>query len=84
LNRDNRLLIYILLLYTQFLYPGASWYIASGGVDTTVQVWKATDGCLVFKYAGHTAEVESITWSPNSKRVASAGDDQTVQVWQVQ
>jgi len=58
-------------------------YIASGGVDTTVQVWKAIDGTLVLKYSGHTAEVEGVTWSPDSKRVASASDDQTVQLWQV-
>ena len=58
-------------------------YIASGGVDTTVQVWKAADGTFVFKYTGHAAEVEGVTWSPDSKRVVSASDDQTVQLWQV-
>jgi WD40 repeat protein len=58
-------------------------YIASGGVDTTVQVWDATNGTLIYKYTGHSAEVESVSWSPDSKRVASAGDDKSVQVWQV-
>ena len=57
--------------------------IASGGVDTTVQVWKAIDGTPISKYTGHSAEVEGVTWSPDSKHVASASDDQTVQLWQV-
>jgi eukaryotic-like serine/threonine-protein kinase len=57
-------------------------YIASGGVDTTVQVWKAIDGTPISKFTGHKAEVEGISWSSDSKRVASASDDQTVQLWQ--
>ena len=56
--------------------------IASGGVDTTVQVWRASDGVTLYTYRGHSGEIEGIGWSPNSTRVASAGDDGTVRVWQ--
>ena len=52
-------------------------------MEYAVQVWKGVNGTLVFKYTGHTAEVEGVTWSPDSKRVVSASDDQTVQLWQV-
>jgi WD40 repeat protein len=58
-------------------------YIASGGVDTTVQVWEASNGTLIKNYTGHSAEVEGLSWSSDSKHIASASDDKTVQLWQV-
>ena len=36
---------------------------------------------LPHTYLGHTAAVNSVAWSPDSKRLASASDDQTVRVW---
>ena len=33
-------------------------------------------------YRGHTSNVESVAWSPDSKYIASASFDSTVQVWQ--
>lgn len=65
----------------------ASWspdghYIASGGQDTTIQVWEAVTGHLITTYRGHTRPVKALTWSPDSQYIASGGDDQTLQVWQ--
>lgn len=57
-------------------------YIASGGCDSTVQVWDVTTGTVVFPYHGHVDEVWSVAWSPDSKYVVSAGADKTVQVWE--
>ena len=56
--------------------------IASGGYDSTVQVWDAVDGGNVFTYRGHSGTVSAVAWSPDSKRIASSGSyDTTVQVW---
>src|SRR6266496_1632915 len=33
-------------------------------------------------YRGHTSNVESVAWSPDSKYIASASYDSTVQVWE--
>ncbi len=55
--------------------------IASGGADSTVQVWTAKAGRHIYTYPGHTAEVYALTWSPDSRRIASASYDNTVRVW---
>jgi WD40 repeat protein len=57
--------------------------IASGSVDTTVQVWDAANGSHVFIYRGHSYYLNAVAWSPDGRRIAS-GDgkpDTTVQVW---
>ncbi len=58
--------------------------IASGGADTTVQVWNPNTGEVLRIYRGHTGTVNSVAWSPNSQRLASADSDGTigtVRVW---
>jgi WD40 repeat protein len=55
--------------------------IASAGADTTVQVWYADTGRLIYPYKGHHGGVPSVTWSPDDYRIASASYDKTVQVW---
>src|SRR5205085_4430696 len=55
--------------------------IASGSLDTTVQVWDATTGNHSSIYRGHTADVAAVAWSPDSKLIASGSYDKTVQVW---
>lgn len=39
------------------------------------------NGTPLYTYQGHSAQVWSAVWSPDSKRVASASSDKTVQVW---
>src|SRR5713101_5988701 len=55
--------------------------IASGGNDSTVQVWDAWMGHRLVKYTGHTGTVYALAWSPDGTAVASGSDDSTVQVW---
>ena len=66
--------------------------IASGGVDATVQVWavsgKGQPGQAmtlqgdILLYRGHSAQVTSVSWSPDGQRIASSSEDGTVQLWQ--
>jgi WD40 repeat protein len=55
--------------------------IASGGNDSTVQVWDAASGHRLLTYTGHVAAVREVAWSPDGARIASASQDGTVQVW---
>ena len=68
--------------------------IASGGADATVQVWSFAlsrnangreEGFLqgkILLYRGHTAQVMSLAWASDGKRIASGSEDGTVQLWQ--
>jgi eukaryotic-like serine/threonine-protein kinase len=77
--------------YTGHIYPvyTAAWsndgrFIASGGSDTTVQVWNAADGVQLHVYRGHSAAVGTVAWSPDRKQprvIASSSADMTVQIW---
>ncbi len=79
----------------QFIYRGhkgpitaVSWspdgrMVASGSSDGTVQVWRASDGALLYTLSGYYNPVTAVVWATNRTNViASAGDDDgTVQVW---
>lgn len=59
-------------------------YIASGGEDTTVQVWSTTSAQELYAYRGHAGLLNSVfavAWSPDITQIASGGADKTVQVW---
>ena len=66
---------------------GAGWshngtYIASGGSDTTVQIWEASSGKLITTYTGHNNyAVWNIAWSPDDSSIATTGDDGGFHVW---
>jgi len=55
--------------------------IASGGNDSTLQVWDGASGYRFLTYTGHTAPVRWVAWSANEMRLASASQDGTIQVW---
>jgi WD40 repeat protein len=46
-----------------------------------VQVWDAATGKHMCTYPGHTARVNAVAWSPDSKYIVSCSNDKTVQVW---
>jgi WD40 repeat protein len=56
-------------------------YIASGGHDRTVKVWKSTTKLVATTYRGHASSIMALAWSPDGQYIASASLDKTLHVW---
>ena len=58
-------------------------YIASGGKDDKVRVWRPTSpvGSDQYVFLGQSGSVNALTWSPDGKLIASGGSDMQVLVW---
>lgn len=57
--------------------------LASVGVDNIVRIWNVEEGTCVRTCIGHTAEVRSLLWLPDSTTLLSAGNDGTIRCWNV-
>lgn len=69
--------------------------LATGAEDTTVKLWDAHSGAALATFGaencsdsaacgqGHTAKINTLTFSPDGKLLASAGDDNVIRVWDV-
>jgi WD40 repeat protein len=56
-------------------------WIVSRTFRDEVGVWSATSGELAAVYAGHTAEIIDVAFSPDGTRVLSGAEDCTIKVW---
>jgi WD40 repeat protein len=57
--------------------------IASGGYDTTLQIWDASSGTLRSTCRGHLDPVVAVSWSPDGQRLVSGSLDTTAKIWDV-
>ena len=56
--------------------------LASGSWDTTVRLWRVSDGALLHTLEEHTGFVNSVAFSPDGQILAS-GSNTTVYLWRV-
>ncbi len=62
-------------------YASRGPYIATGGADRTVRLWRAGDTSLVRTYRGHKEAITSLAFSPDGRYVAAAALDGRIRVW---
>lgn len=62
--------------------PNGQW-LASGGDEAFIRVWKLDTGTCQKIMTGHTRRVTSIDWSPDGTLLASCSEDQTIRLWEV-
>lgn len=61
-------------------------YLASGGAEGMMLLYAIEDdGSIAFVRAfdGHTAGINDLEWSPDSRLIATASDDRSIRVWDV-
>lgn len=57
--------------------------LASGSEDSTVRLWRMTDGALLHTLVGHERDVNCLAFSPDGETLASGSRDSTVRLWRV-
>ncbi len=58
-------------------------YLASGGTDRTVRIWRLSDNQLLFTLQGHREAISELTFSHSGAVLASVDRKGTVRLWQV-
>ncbi|OIR58499.1 MAG: F-box-like/WD repeat-containing protein TBL1X-like [Amphiamblys sp. WSBS2006] len=54
---------------------------AAGSRDGLVSVYRKDTPAPLLRLEGHTNEINSLRWSPDSRKIATASDDGTARVW---
>jgi WD40 repeat protein len=55
--------------------------VASGGMDSQVQIWNSDTGECISTFKGHTNWVHAVDWDKDGNRVLSRSDDGTARIW---
>jgi WD40 repeat protein len=62
-------------------------FVATGGSDRTLRLWKWTDGRpderTLHQVAAHAGWVEAVAFAPDGNTLATAGADRSVKIWSV-
>lgn len=65
------------------LSPDGSLF-ATAGADDVVRLWNTETGEEVRVFAGHTGDVNGVSFSPDMRYLATASSDQSVKLWLVE
>jgi WD40 repeat protein len=57
--------------------------LASGGVQSDINVWDFAGRTVAFRLEGHQGHVNSLAFSPDGRRLISGGDDGTIRFWEM-
>ena len=66
---------------TAVAYAERGPYIATGGDDANVRLWRAGDLSLVRTYRSHREAISALAFSPDGRYLAAAAVDGRIRVW---
>lgn len=58
-------------------------FVASGGADGAVRLWRTSDGGVLTSFEGHEGAIQGVAVSPDRRFVYSGGADGTLRRWAV-
>ena len=58
-------------------------FVASGGEDRKIRIWRASDGALIHTFTGHVAAVTAVGISPDGAMLVSGDQNGVVNYWDV-
>jgi WD40 repeat protein len=63
------------------MYSPGGQKLAVAASESTLFIFKSSNGELLTRYVGHALGTETIAWSPNGKLLASGGQDGYLRLW---
>jgi dynein assembly factor with WDR repeat domains 1 len=58
--------------------------VATGSFDKTAKIWNTDTGNCIYTFAGHKAEVVTISFDPHKSLLATGSMDQTCKLWDLE
>lgn len=58
--------------------------MATGSFDKTAKIWSTDTGNCIYTFAGHKAEVVTISFDPHKSLLATGSMDQTCKLWDLE